>query len=209
MEDSCWTGGTRGCQDHAQQSCGVLPYKCGGTSPTWTFGNWTECLRVQHNIWTYAMNFLTNSLSSLALAGTGPVRDVWERSSCPEQSSREYPHWSPHLDHCCEAGGGQWEHSDGRKDHWPSHHFSACQWCGDQQRTVDTGLFLGLSDFFEMTENIKGDQIACVSGSHFELWCALNLHSIWRPTDGDSWELKKSQRVKMEKMSFLAFKFSI
>lgn len=31
VEDSSWAGGTRGCQDYAQSSCGVLPYQCGGT----------------------------------------------------------------------------------------------------------------------------------------------------------------------------------
>lgn len=56
-------------------------------------------------------------LSSLAVARTGPVRDVRECPSCPEQSQREHPHRSPHLDHCRQVGGGQWQHSNGGKDH--------------------------------------------------------------------------------------------
>lgn len=55
--------------------------------------------------------------SSLAVARPGPVGDVRERPSCLEQSQREHPHRSPHLDHCCQAGGGQWQHSDGGQDH--------------------------------------------------------------------------------------------
>lgn len=35
--------------------------------------NVSECSTIYEQ---YAMNFITNSLSSLALAGTGPVRDV-------------------------------------------------------------------------------------------------------------------------------------
>jgi len=34
VEDSCRAGGTGGCQNHAQQSCGVLPYKRGGVLQT-------------------------------------------------------------------------------------------------------------------------------------------------------------------------------
>lgn len=81
------------------------------------------------------------------MAGTGPVRNIRECPSCPEQSSREHPHRSSHLDHCCQVGGGKWQHSDGGQDHWQSHQFSTCQRCGDQQRAVDTGVFLWLGVF--------------------------------------------------------------
>lgn len=140
VEDCCWAGGAGGCQDHAEQSRGVLPYQCGGTRSR-------HCHLTSTHHKTSISNYFC--LSSPAVAGIGPVRDVWERTSCPEQSSRKHPHRSPHLDHRCQVGGGQRQHSDGGQDHWQSHHFSARQWCGDQQRAVDTGVFLQLSGFFE------------------------------------------------------------
>lgn len=112
----------------------------------------TGCHKLQCHILTIALTSTSNYFCpfSLAVAGTGPVRDVRERPACPEQSSREHPNRSPHLDHCCQVGGGQWQHSDGGQDHWQSHHFSTRQRCGDQQRAVDTGvLLLRLCGFIE------------------------------------------------------------
>lgn len=94
---------------------------------------------MQHMIHSLCLNVF---VSFIAMVGPGPLRDVWKRSTCSEQSSRKYPHWSPHLDHCCQVGRGQWQHSDGGEDHWQSHNFSTGQWRGDQQRAMDTGLFL-------------------------------------------------------------------
>lgn len=116
---------------------------------------WAEPWSVAQLVWRYTWHLLSYQLlikhkrisnrfctSSLAVARPGPVGDVRERPSCLEQSQREHPHRSPHLDHCCQVGGGQRQHSDGGQDHRPSHHFSPSQWCGDQQRAVDTGVLL-------------------------------------------------------------------
>lgn len=83
-----------------------------------------------------------SDLAFVALVSFGPVRDVRERPSRPEQSQRKHSHWSAYLDNCCQAGGSQRKHSDGGENHWQSHHLSTCKWCGDQQRAVDTGGLL-------------------------------------------------------------------
>lgn len=131
--------------------------------PTWNIELWINkmpFILIQHisRRRLFHLNVYYICLSSLAVVGTGEVRNVRERPSCLEQSSREHPHWSPHLDYGCQVGRGQWQYSDGRKDHWQSHHFTACKRCGDQQRAVDPGVFLCLSFVVSLTSQRKREQ---------------------------------------------------
>lgn len=130
MEDSCWTGGAWGCQNYAEPSCGVLPYQCRGTLILW------NCCSTNNVVCIPLTNWLT---VLLALACLGAVRDIWECEAGSEQSPWEYSNWSAHLDHSCQVGGGQWQHTDGGEDHWPSNHLTEGQWGRDQPWAVDSG----------------------------------------------------------------------
>lgn len=87
----------------------------------------------------------------LALACLGPIRDLWKCKARSEQGPWEYSNRSAHLDHSCQVGGGQWEHTDGGKDHWQSNHLTTGKWGGNQPWAVDSGqlqmkAFLSLCD---------------------------------------------------------------
>lgn len=108
-----------------------------------------ECCPTSVEVLSYTQTCSTNNVIwipptchltlLLALACLGPAGDLWECQACFEQGPWEYSNWSTHLDHGRQVRGGQWQHTDGRENHWQSNHLSESQWSRNQPWTVDSG----------------------------------------------------------------------
>lgn len=96
-------------------SCSAEPWSVAPPASRYGFPLSSRFLSSPH--WKYFASKHHNSSRPLAVAGAGPPRDVRERPARSEQSPREHPHRSPHLDHGRQAGGSQWQHADGGEDH--------------------------------------------------------------------------------------------